>query len=306
MLIGNKLKEALFKSRKGFASRILSLFRGSPKLTEELYDQLEELLIISDVGVKTSTSLIVSLRERAKKEGIATPEALQQALKEEMIKRLEQGPMLPIVSGNGLCVLLIAGINGVGKTTSIAKLAHMLKREGKKVLLAAADTYRAAASEQLEIWSHRVGTELVKGQRGQDSAALAYDALKAALARGCDVLIIDTAGRLHTKQNLMEELKKIKRVVAKGLEERGRMEVWLVLDATTGQNALLQAKTFSSALGLSGIILAKLDGTARGGIIFSIKEELSLPIPFIGLGEGLEDLRPFDPKEFVEALFEEP
>mgnify|MGYP003378970418 CR=1 FL=1 len=256
-------------------------------IDDDLMDELEETLILSDVGVTTSQHIVEALRRRIKERGV---------------EMLEGGQELNLSTKPA--VILVIGVNGVGKTTTIGKLAHQLKEEGKTVLLAAADTFRAAAIDQLEIWADRAGVDLIKHQEGSDPAAVVFDAVNAGRARGVDVIICDTAGRLHNKKNLMDELAKISRVIARELPDSA-VETLLVLDGTTGQNALNQAKLFGEAAGLTGIVLTKLDGTARGGVVIGIKEELKIPVKYIGVGEGIDDLRPFDPVDFADALFGE-
>ncbi|NLT95764.1 MAG: signal recognition particle-docking protein FtsY [Clostridia bacterium] len=298
---GEKLSDSLTKTRKGFIDKVFDVFTGRA-IDEELFEELEEILIQGDVGINTSIKLVENLRERVKIEKIKEAEQLRQLLVEEIIKIMgHETPRLALEDGE-LNIILIVGVNGVGKTTSIGKLAYKLKSEGKKVLLAAGDTFRAAAIDQLKIWGQRVGVDVISHKEGADPAAVVYDGIQAAKARVADVLIIDTAGRLHNKVNLMEELKKIRRIIDK--EAGGALkEVLLVLDATTGQNALSQAKTFGEAAGVTGVILTKLDGTAKGGIVIGIKEELNLPVKLVGVGEKMEDLQEFNPQEFVAALF---
>ncbi len=291
------------RTRESFFSKVAGLF-DRRTVDASLWDDLEELLIQADVGVETTDKLITRTKERVSKERIHESEPAKQVLQEEMVR---------ILSGNGKAdpalrigparpwVILVAGVNGTGKTTSIAKLSHYLRQKGHKVMLAAADTFRAAAIDQLKIWGDRAGVPVIAHQPGADPGAVVYDALQAALARSFDVLIIDTAGRLHTKFNLMEELKKIKRVLTK-LDADAPHMVLLVLDATTGQNALIQARQFVETIGTGGIVLAKLDGTAKGGIAFAIADQLGIPIKFIGTGEKLQDLAEFDAESFVEAL----
>jgi fused signal recognition particle receptor len=297
-----KTQESLQKTREGLFGRIRQLFAGQ-RITAAEMDQAEELLLAADVGVTTTQKLLAVLEaQRA-----ATPEQRLAALKAEMTRMLRAVPPPPEpFPGNppatGVTVVLVVGVNGVGKTTSIAKLAHELKRQGRRPIIAAADTFRAAAVEQLQIWGKRVGTEVVAHGQGADPGAVVYDAYQAAKTRGADILIVDTAGRLHTKHNLMEELQKVRRVLGR-LDTTAPHQTLLVLDATTGQNGLAQAKAFLQAVQCTGIVLAKLDGTAKGGIVFSIANELKLPVLFIGTGEGVEDLAPFDAEEFVEGLF---
>ncbi len=296
----DRLKKGLTKTRNGFIGKVESIFTGR-KIDDETIEELEETLIASDIGVKATTEIIESLRERAKKGEIKSSENVREFLKEEMTAIL--GPSRPLViPGEKPFVILTVGVNGVGKTTTIGKLSGRFSSEGNSVLLAAADTFRAAAIEQLEIWAGRTGAQLVKHQSGSDPAAVAFDAIEAARARNVDIVIVDTAGRLHTKSPLMEELKKVRRVIDKSMPGAPH-ETLLIIDATTGQNALRQAEMFNNAGGVTGIALTKLDGTAKGGIVFAIRKELGIPIRLIGVGEGIEDLRDFDPREFVEALF---
>ncbi len=295
-----RLARRLGKTKDKLSGSIDRITLGK-KIDDEVLDELEEVLVTADLGVKTTLELIDGLRERVRRKELADAAALKEALRQGVLEILEQVPP-PQGGDERPRVILVVGVNGVGKTTTIGKLAHHFQSQGRKVLLAAGDTFRAAAGEQLEVWAQRVGAELVRQKHGADPSAVAYDAVEAALGRGCDMVIIDTAGRLHTKVNLMEELKKIHRVVGKRLPGAPH-EVILVLDATTGQNALSQAKLFNQAVPLTGVILTKLDGTAKGGIVVAIAAELKLPILFVGLGEGMEDLRPFDAKEFAAAIF---
>jgi len=271
------------------------------KIEDEVWEELEELMIAADVGVTTSMKLIESVRERAKEEKL-DGEGVGRVMRDEMITMLTMPEARKTENPAPPRVVLVVGVNGSGKTTSIAKLAYRLKKEGKSVLLAAADTFRAAAIDQLKKQGERVGVDVIAHQPGADPGAVVYDALEAARSRGTDILLIDTAGRLHTKYNLMEELKKVRRVAAK-LDPSAPHEVILVLDATTGQNGLTQARHFTEAVGINSIILAKLDGTAKGGIVLAICDEMKVPIEFIGIGEGLEDIVPFDAREFVDGLF---
>ncbi|QGU33442.1 signal recognition particle-docking protein FtsY [Thermochromatium tepidum] len=298
-----RLRERLSKSRAQLGGGLGNLRRGRQKIDDELLEELETLLITADVGIETSTRLIADLSARVKRKKITDPETLFAALKEDLreILRAADGPVKQPAPGRPQVVLMV-GVNGAGKTTTIGKLAKRLQEEGNSVMLAAGDTFRAAAIEQLATWGERNGVPVVAQHTGADSASVIFDALQAATARGIDVLIADTAGRLHTKTNLMDELSKVARVLKK-LDPEAPHEVMLVVDATTGQNALTQAEHFHRALGLTGITLTKLDGTAKGGILFAIAERLRVPIRFIGVGESIEDLRPFDPDEFVEALF---
>lgn len=296
-----RLKEGLNKTRTAFVGRIESLFSGR-KVEKELYDELEEILITADVGLKTSSALLESLKERAEKERITDAQDLKRLLKEEIRKKLQPKPVAIELTEKPFVIMMV-GVNGTGKTTTIGKIAHQLTQKGKSVILAASDTFRAAAVEQLEKWAERSKSKIVKQAQGADPAAVAYDAVFAAVARQADVVIVDTAGRLHTKTNLMEEMKKIKRVISKAKPNAPHL-VLLVVDANTGQNAIRQAEEFNEAVGINGIILTKLDGTAKGGVIIGIYDQLKIPIYYVGVGEKIYDLRPFDPDEFVEALFE--
>jgi fused signal recognition particle receptor len=291
----------LRKTRESFLARIRAAVTGSAKV-DEIYEGLEEALISADVGVNASLKLVEAVRARLKND--ARAEVIREALKDEIERMLVAAERPFADSGDAPLVIILAGVNGVGKTTTVAKLAALLRMERGSVVVAAGDTFRAAAIEQLEVWCNRAGVDLIKQNQGSDPAAVAFDAVKAAVARKAKVVIVDTAGRLQTKVNLMEELKKIARVVGRELPGAPH-ETWLVLDATTGQNALSQAKLFGDAVPLSGVVLAKLDSTAKGGVIIGIAEQLKLPVRYVGLGEGIEDLRPFNPHEFVEALFSE-
>lgn len=294
----DRLKEGLSKTRKGLAGRVETILKAG-ELDETTLEELEEALLGSDVGVKATMEITEYLRER---EGeLRASGSIKKALKAEMAELL--GGSAPLVFfGDKPFVILAVGVNGTGKTTTIGKLASRFVSEGMSVILAASDTFRAAAIEQLDIWAERAGAQVVKHQSGSDPAAVAFDAVEAAKHRGTDVVIVDTAGRLHTKSPLMEELKKIKRVIGKSAPDAPQ-EVLLVVDATTGQNAIRQAQLFNEAVGVTGIALTKLDGTAKGGIVFAIRKELGIPVRLIGIGEGVDDLRDFDPAEFVEALF---
>lgn len=297
-----QLKAGLTKTRENFVQKVEELFTGRTKIDEELYEELEELLIRSDVGVNTSLELVRRLREEVKQRKISEAGELHMVLKELIAQLLGEQQSLNFAAG-GPSIILVVGVNGVGKTTTIGKLANHLRREGKRVLLAAGDTFRAAAIDQLEVWGSRSGTEVIKQKEGADPAAVAYDAIQAAKSRGVDVVMMDTAGRLHNKVNLMEELRKVKRVISREIPEAPH-EVLLVLDATTGQNALQQAKLFQEVAGVTGIVLTKLDGTAKGGVVLGIQGEIGIPVKWIGIGEGMEDLRPFIPEEFAAALFD--
>ncbi len=296
-----RLRSGLSKTNKGLFSR-LSEIVSKREVDESLWEDFEETLIMADVGVSTTMKLRERIEKKLEKKSLSNPSVLTDTLKEEVREILIQGQGNPISVDTSPFVVMIAGVNGVGKTTTIGKLAHKFKQEQGAVMVAAGDTFRAAATEQLEVWSKRVGTEFIRGQSGQDPSSVAYDAAHAASTSDVDVLIIDTAGRLHTKGNLMEELKKMKRVVGRALEGAPH-EILLVLDATTGQNAIQQAKLFNEVLGVTGIVLTKLDGTAKGGVIIAIADELNIPVKYIGIGEGLSDLREFNAEEFVEALF---
>ena len=294
-------RRGLARLRRVLTTPLGQLFRGRP-FSEEIFGELEEALLGADVGVLTTTKLIERLRERCRKEKPTEASALRSYLKDEMLAVLQQQPNRPLVGKTRPWVILMIGVNGVGKTTSIAKLASRFRREGKKVLLVAADTFRAAAIEQLEVWAHRLNLELIKHQSGASPAAVAFDGIRAAIARSVDVVIIDTAGRLHTKAPLMEELKKVHRVIARELPGAPH-EVLLVLDASTGQNALSQANSFQQVSSLTGVILAKMDGSAKGGMTLSVVEQLKVPIRCVGLGEKEEDLQDFSPENFIDALF---
>jgi fused signal recognition particle receptor len=302
--VTNKFKDGLSKTRDAFVEGIEDLFSRRKKIDEEFYEELEEILIGADVGVNTVMKLIEELRVEVRKQKIEEAAALQPILSEKLIALLQPGVVKTTLNmaESGLTVILFVGVNGVGKTTTIGKMAHHLKQQGKKVLLAAGDTFRAGAIEQLEVWGKRVGVDVIKQQAGSDPAAVMYDALHAAKTRNVDVLLCDTAGRLQNKSNLMEELNKIYRVIRREIPEAPH-EVLLVLDATTGQNALSQAKLFSDKTGLTGLVLTKLDGTAKGGIVIAIRQEMDIPVKFVGLGEKMDDLQPFDSEQFVHALF---
>lgn len=297
-----RLKEGLLKTHQSMVSKIDQLVAGKRKIDDSLLDELEEILITSDIGVKTAHQLLNQVTEKVKRKELEDADQLKKALQEQMFLILNRQEKALDTSAVRPFVIMVIGVNGTGKTTTISKIAQKLKGQGKSVLLAAADTFRAAAIEQLEVWAQRVGCEVIKHKSGSDPSAVVFDALKAGKARGSDVIIVDTAGRLHTKVNLMEELKKIKRVMARELPNSPH-EILLVLDATTGQNAISQAKMFDKELGVTGIVLTKLDGTAKGGILISISDELKIPIRFIGIGEKVDDLREFDARDFVDALF---
>lgn len=307
MALFEKLKTSLSKTRSGVLGKLQQVISHRPQIDDDLMDELEELLISSDIGVDTSLTVIENLRQRVNREHLSDTTKLQGLLHEELKKLLdgEQENAYPdfFTVNKKPYVIMIAGVNGTGKTTTIGKMAAQFTSQGKKVLIAAADTFRAAASEQLEIWAQRSRSQIVQQQSGADPAAVAFDALNAALSRDMDVLIIDTAGRLHTQVNLMEELKKVKRVLTKRLADTPH-EVLLVLDATVGQNAKRQVEEFGRAVDLTGIILTKLDGTAKGGVVISIANEYKIPVKFIGVGEKIEDLEPFKADKFVDAIFQ--
>ena len=296
---GQKIEQSLTRTRRSFFGRISRLL-GQGEINDELWEELEELLIQADVGVGTTVDLVQAMRDQADREGLRDATLVEEALRQKLVGILEG--YRPVSVKNGLWVILIVGVNGSGKTTSIAKLAYHHQRQGRRVLLAAADTFRAAATEQLGIWGRRLDVDVIAHQPGADPAAVVYDAIQAGQARGIDTLIVDTAGRLHTKYNLMQELRKIHRVIKKRITEAPQ-ETLLVLDATTGQNALSQARHFKDAVDVNGVFLAKLDGTAKGGIVFAIAAELAIPIRYVGTGEELDDLAEFDAQEFVVGLF---
>ncbi len=297
----DRLKEGLAKTKNTIFKQVDDLFKNFVRVDEEMLEELEELLIMADVGVNSTEAIIERLRDKIKQDRITEPEECRLALHKILIDMIGEYEPLCIEGSPG--VILVIGVNGVGKTTSIAKIANRLKGQNKKVMLAAADTFRAAAIDQLQVWADRVGVELIKHTQGSDPAAVVFDAIGAAKKRAADVLIVDTAGRLHNKKNLMDELSKINRVIDRELPDASR-ETLLVLDATTGQNAVNQAKEFKNSADITGLILTKLDGTAKGGIVFSIKEELNIPVKFIGVGEKMEDMQEFSAKDFVDALFE--
>ncbi|AZR74797.1 signal recognition particle-docking protein FtsY [Anoxybacter fermentans] len=296
-----RLKEGLSKTRKGFIDKVETLFTGRA-IDDEFFEELEEILIQADVGVKTTMKLVDDLRDIVDERRIKDTGELRSIFKEEIEKLL--GEPSPLEFKEGLNILMVVGVNGVGKTTTIAKIADRLKREGKKILLAAGDTFRAAAIDQLKVWGNRVGVDVIAHSEGADAGAVVFDAIHAAQSRGVDLLIVDTAGRLHTQKNLMEELKKVRRVIDKEAND-AYVQVLQVVDATTGQNAINQVKLFNEAVKVDGIVLTKLDGTAKGGIVIAIKDELDIPIKLIGVGEKAEDLQDFNPKDFIAALFAE-
>ena len=297
----NKIAQGLKKTRDSMMGKVDALLNSFTKIDEDFFEELEENLIMADVGAVTAARICDRLRKKVKEEGLASPDQVRGGLK-QIISQMLEGPSELDLSTKP-SVILVIGVNGVGKTTTIGKLANNLRQQGKKVLLAAADTFRAAAIDQLQIWADRAQVDLVRHEEGSDPAAVVFDAINAGTARGCDVVICDTAGRLHNKKNLMDELSKIARVIEREAPGCAK-EVLLVLDATTGQNALNQAKLFREAAGLTGLELTKLDGTARGGVVIGIREELDIPIKYIGVGEQIDDLRPFDPVEFANALFQ--
>lgn len=301
-----RLKDGLSRTRKTFVRQIDTLFLGKKTIDAELLEDLEEILIMADIGAATTMELLDKTREQVRRNALSDAQALKTSLKEMILSYLLNAnqPVDSVLPAHGPFVVMVLGVNGVGKTTTIGKLAHKFTRAGQKVLLVAADTFRAAASEQLQIWGKRVGVEVVAQQAGADPSSVVYDALDYAKPRNFDVVLVDTAGRLHTKINLMEELKKIKRVMDKKIPGAPH-EILLVLDATTGQNAISQARLFNEAVDVTGLALTKLDGTAKGGIVINICREFNIPIRFIGIGEQMEDLRDFEPNEFVEALFAE-
>lgn len=296
----DKLKSGLTKTRDNLTDKINEVLNLAVTIDEDLYEELEEILITSDIGMETTIDIIERLRAKIREEKIKDPTVVKPTLKRVITEMLLEGDN-KVKKTSGKDVMLIIGVNGAGKTTSIGKLAAKAKGEGKKVLLAAADTFRAAAIDQLDVWSNRAGVDIVKHQEGSDPAAVVYDAIQAAKARKVDLLICDTAGRLHNKKNLMDELSKINRIIDRELEGYNK-ETLLVLDATTGQNAVIQAKQFMEACPIDGIILTKLDGTAKGGVVIAIKNSLNIPVRYIGVGESVEDLQEFNPEDFAEAL----
>ena len=298
----DKLKGGLAKTKNAFFTQINEVVKSFRKVDEDLLEELEELMIMADMGAETTESVIDTLRDRIKEEKITEAEDVQNVLKEILKEHIGEGEPLSLTTKPS--VILVIGVNGVGKTTSIGKIAARLKAEGKHVIVAAADTFRAAAIDQLAVWCDRAGVDLIRQNEGGDPAAVVFDAAAAAKKRGADVLIIDTAGRLHNKKNLMDELAKIDRVIARELPDTDR-ETLLVLDSTTGQNAVMQAREFMHAAKITGLILTKLDGTAKGGAVFSIKNMLGIPVKFIGVGEQMDDMQPFDSAMFVNALFDE-
>ncbi len=297
----SKIKEGLKKTRNAVVGQIDSMLKSFKKIDEELFEELEELLVMGDVGVPTASKICNELRERVKKEGIKDPEEISKLLRETTADLLRGDQELNMSTKPS--IILIIGVNGVGKTTTIGKLAHDLKSKGKRVTLAAADTFRAAAIDQLQVWAERSGADIIKQNEGSDPAAVVFDAISSAKAKGSDVIICDTAGRLHNKKHLMDELAKINRIIDRELPDADK-EVLLVLDATTGQNAVNQAVEFRKATGITGIVLTKLDGTAKGGVVLAIRDGLGIPVKYIGVGEQIDDLQPFDPDDFAKALFD--
>jgi fused signal recognition particle receptor len=297
----SRLKEGLAKTRDTIVQQVKNIIQTKSKIDDELLAQLEEILLSADVGIDATERIIEGLRLRTKEEGYKTTNDVFSLLKDELQKIFVNGTSTPISSQEKIRVVMVVGVNGVGKTTTIGKLAYNFTQEGKNVLIAAADTFRAAANEQLAIWAERAGVNIIQQAQGADPAAVTFDALQSAIAKNVDVLLVDTAGRLHTKTNLMEELKKISRVMKKLIPEAPH-DVFLVLDATTGQNAIQQARQFSSAVDVNGLILTKLDGTAKGGVVIAIQQTLKIPIKYIGVGERIDDLQKFDAEQFVHAL----
>ena len=300
MAFFDKVRDGLRKTKESMTASLNTMLADFTGENEEFYDELEEALILADAGTATAAEAVEELRTVVEAKGLRGGAELKSAMTDILAKRLDVGES-ELQLNTKPAVLLVVGVNGVGKTTTIGKLACRMSREGKKVLLCAADTFRAAAAEQLTVWAERAGCDIVRHEEGSDPAAVVFDAMAAARARGTDVVIVDTAGRLHNKQNLMNELAKIRRVISRELPDAD-VECLMVLDATTGQNGLIQARQFLESSGLTGIVLTKLDGTARGGILFAIARELKLPVKYIGVGEGAEDLLPFEPREFAEAL----
>ncbi len=297
-----RLRDGMSKTRNSIASGLNSIFHGFSKIDDEFYEELEEILIMADIGVSTTEEILDSLRDKVKENHIKEPEECRNLLMESIREQMRV-PEDAYDFEKGPSVVLAIGVNGVGKTTTTGKIAGMLKNEGKKVLLAAADTFRAAATEQLIEWSHRAGCDIISAKEGADPAAVVFDAVSAAKARHCDVLLVDTAGRLHNKKNLMDELSKINRVIDREYPDAKR-ETLVVLDGTTGQNALVQAKQFNEICDITGIVITKLDGTAKGGIAIAIQKELGIPVKYIGVGESIADMQRFDPDAYVKALFD--
>ena len=297
----SKIKEGLKKTKESMVKKMQRVVNSFTKIDEDLFEQLEETMIMSDMGVETSVQICEELRRRIKERGVTDPSLIMEMIQEIVAEMMGDDTGLDLSVSPS--VIMVIGVNGAGKTTTIGKLCHSFKNEGKKVIVAAADTFRAAAIDQLEVWTQRAGVDIVKHAEGSDPASVVFDAIAAAKARGCDVLICDTAGRLHNKKNLMDELAKMNRIIEREAPESSK-EVLLVLDATTGQNAVNQARLFKEVAPISGIVLTKLDGTAKGGIVISIKNELGIPVKLIGVGEKIDDLQPFDSRDFVRALIE--
>ena len=299
----SRLRQGLAKTRNSLIGRLDQLILGKKEIDEDLLEEIEEILFTSDLGVAASQELIDLVEEGVARKELDNPEKLKNTLKKNIIRFLDVGKAeLSSPDRGEPLIIMVIGVNGVGKTTTIGKAANLYKKQGKKVMMVAADTFRAAATEQLMAWGERVGAEVIKQKEGSDPSAVVFDAIDAAVSRGVDVVLIDTAGRLHTKVNLMDELEKMYRVI-KGKFSGAPHEVWLVLDATTGQNAIAQAEMFHKRLGITGIVLTKLDGTAKGGIVVGITRQIGIPVKFIGIGEKIDDLRPFDAGDFVEAIF---
>ena len=296
----DKIKAGLTKTREALSGTLGSVFSGFSEIDDDFYDELEESLILADLGVDTSVKAVGRLRKAVREQHLKTTEEAREALKEILVDMLSVGDTELNLSTHP-SVILVIGVNGVGKTTTIGKIAKQLTSQGKKVMLVAGDTFRAAAADQLEIWAGRSGASIVRQHEGADPASVVFDGIQSAKAKDVDVILIDTAGRLHNKQNLMNELNKIRRVIDREGESSSK-EVLLVLDATTGQNGLIQAKQFSQSAGITGIVLTKLDGTAKGGVVLAIAKEMGVPVKYVGLGEGIDDLQPFDPAAFAEAL----
>ena len=298
----SKIGQGLKKTRDSLMNSVSSVLKGFTRIDDELFEELEEILVMGDVGANTAARICAQLRDEVKQQGVTDPMEIRNLLRKIVADMLQGGQELTLNTKPS--VILVIGVNGVGKTTTIGKMAANFKSQGKKVILGAADTFRAAAIEQLEVWAERADVDIVKHGQGADPAAVVFDTIKAAKARGCDIVICDTAGRLHNKKNLMDELAKIGRVIDRELPDADK-EILLVVDATTGQNAVNQAREFKSAAGITGIVLTKLDGTARGGVVLAIREDLQVPAKFVGVGEGIDDLQPFDPTAFAAGLFEE-
>ncbi len=301
MGIFSKINKGLQKTRLSMAGAIDNVLHGVNEITDEMFDDLEEILVMGDVGVTTATEIIDRLRAKVAKENLRNGKQVRQAIKEIVAELIDGGEQMEMITMPS--IILVIGVNGVGKTTTIGKMAALYKAQGKKVILGAADTFRAAAIDQLEIWADRAGVDIVKHKEGADPAAVVFDTINAGKARNADIIIIDTAGRLHNKKNLMDELAKIYRVIDRELPWSDR-ESLLVLDATTGQNAVNQAREFKNVAEITGIVLTKLDGTARGGVVLAIKHDLNVPVKFVGVGEQMDDLQPFSPKAFAEGLFD--